>query len=101
MYKYVNFMDLNTQLAHIPGIGSTTKLKLEKLGLVTVSDLLYHFPFRYDDFSTTSTALDTQVGEKVTLQGEIWSVRVIRTRTGKMLIEAIFNDGTYHMNVFT
>lgn len=92
-------MDLNTSLSQIPKIGTSTKQKLEKLGLFTVSDLIYHFPFRYDDFSTTTTALETKVGEKVTLQGEIWSVRVIRTRTGKMLIEAVFNDGTYPINL--
>lgn len=92
-------MDLNSALSQLPGVGTTTRYKLEKLGLFTLADLIYHFPFRYDDFSSNSSALDAKVGEKVTLQGEIWSIKTFRTRTGKMLIEAILNDGTSPINL--
>lgn len=87
-------MDLGTQLTSLVGIGPGTAYRLKKLGLNTVQDLVYHFPFRYEDFSNTSTALEANVGEKVTLKGEIWSIKNIFTRSRKIITQAIFNDGT-------
>lgn len=87
-------MDLNTSLSAISGIGYTLTQKLDKLGLVTINDLINHYPFRYDDFSNTSSVMEAQVGQKVTLTGEIWSIKAIYTRSRKVLIQAIFNDGT-------
>ncbi len=86
-------MNLSTSLSSISGIGYTFAKRLETLGLITVKDLIYHFPFRYDDFSNLTNVLDAQVGEKVTLQGEIWSIKNIYTKTRKVLTQALFNDG--------
>lgn len=88
-------MDLNTPLKFIQGIGPGLSYKLSKLKLLSVSDLIYHFPFRYDDFSQIKPAADAQIGEVVTLQGEIWSIKNIYTRSGKVLTQAVFNDGTF------
>ncbi len=87
-------MQLDTYLSSISGIGYTFAKRLENLGLLSVKDLIYHFPFRYDDFSNVTNSLEAQVGEKVTLQGEIWSIRNIYTKTRKILTMAVFNDGT-------
>lgn len=87
-------MDLKVPLSKLTGIGLTYAKRLEYLGLFTLEDLINHFPFRYDDFSNISSALEAKVGEKVTLQGEIWSIKNIYTRSRKVLTQAIFNDGT-------
>lgn len=87
-------MDLNTPLNKVPGIGYTYAKRLIRLNLFSVSDLINHYPFRYDDFSTVSSALEAQIGQKVTLQGEIWSIKNIYTRSRKVLTQAVFNDGT-------
>ncbi len=87
-------MELTTPLSAVTGIGFNFAKKLEKLNLFTVEDLINHYPFRYDDFSKTASALDSQIGEKVTLIGEIWSIKNIYTRSRKILTQAIFNDGT-------
>ncbi len=87
-------MDLKTPIKSTFGIGPNLEWKLNKLNLFTVSDLIYHFPFRYDDFSQIKPASEAQVGEVVTLQGEIWSIKNIYTRFGKVLTQAVFNDGT-------
>lgn len=86
-------MNLVTNLSSIGGIGYTFAYRLQNLGLHTVRDLIYHFPFRYDDFSNLTNTLEAQIGEKVTLQGEIWSIRNIYTKTRKILTQAVFNDG--------
>ena len=92
-------MDLKTPLTSLPGIGSYLEWKLKNLNLLSVSDLIYHFPFRYDDFSNLSSSSEAKIGEKVTLQGEIWSIKNIYTRYGKILTQAVFNDGTMPINL--
>ena len=87
-------MNLKTPLASLTGIGSGLLYKLKRLNLNTVLDLIYHFPFRYDDFSHATSALDAKIGELVTLQGEIWSIQNIYTRSRKIITKAVFNDGT-------
>lgn len=87
-------MNLKIPLAALTGIGPGFLYKLRRLNLNTVEDLIYHFPFRYDDFSNTTSALEAQIGESVTLQGEIWSIQNIYTRFRKIITKAIFNDGT-------
>lgn len=87
-------MELKTPLAQLTGIGPALLYKLKGLNLNTVEDLIYHFPFRYDDFSNTTSALDAKIGESVTLQGEIWSIQNIYTKSRKIITKAIFNDGT-------
>lgn len=87
-------MNLTTPLYQLTGIGSSLNFKLKQLNLDTVEDLIYHFPFRYDDFSQVKKAQDAQVGEVVTLQGEIWKIKNVYTRFGKVLTQAIFNDGS-------
>ena len=92
-------MQLNTPLTSLPGIGPYLEWKLKNLNLFTIQNLIYHFPFRYDDFSNVSTSSETKIGEKVTLQGEIWSIKNIYTRYGKILTQAVFNDGTMPINL--
>lgn len=87
-------MNLKTPLSALAGVGPGTIYRLKKLNLNTVYDLLYHFPFRYDDFSRTTSALEAQVGEQVNLQGEVWSIQNIYTRARKSITKVVFNDGT-------
>ncbi len=87
-------MDLKTPLYEINGIGIGTIWKLKKLNLNTIEDLIYHFPFRYDDFSQNTTVENAQINQVVTLQGEIWSIKNIYTRSKKVLTQALFNDGS-------
>ncbi len=87
-------MQLNTPISSLSGIGPSLNFKLSRLGINTIKDLLYHFPFRYDDFSQATTIHEAQIGQVVTLKGELWSIKNIYTRSRKVLTTAIFNDGT-------
>lgn len=87
-------MSLNTALSQISGIGPTFARRLEKLNLYTVEDLIYHFPTRYDDFSKITKIKDLKAGERVTLIGEVWDIKNIYGRFGKVITKAILNDGS-------
>lgn len=92
-------MNLDTPLRQISGIGYVQGVRLASLNLITVSDLISHFPFRYDDFSETVNIAEAQLNTKVTLKGEIWSIKNVYTRARKVLTQAIFNDGSNSINL--
>lgn len=87
-------MDPQTPIEKLPGIGTFYSKKLRRLEIVTLEDLIYHFPFRYDDFSSLFPISNLSDGQVVTLQGNIWSIRNLRSRTGKFLTLATLADQT-------
>ena len=44
-------LSLETDITNINRVGAATAKKLKKLGIEIVRDLLFCFPFRYDDFT--------------------------------------------------
>ena len=87
-------MDLKDQIVKLPFVGPTYVKRLEKLGIVTVEDLIFHFPFRYDDFSLISPIFRVQVGETVTITGIVEKITNTFTKTGKRMQMAIISDKT-------
>jgi len=73
-----------------------TLLKLKKIGIETVSDLLFYFPIRYEDFSKIKKIAEIKIGEVATIEGEIISIapRKIPFRRRLILIEALIKDET-------
>ncbi|MGT2896567.1 ATP-dependent DNA helicase RecG [Streptococcus entericus] len=63
-------ISLHDKLAVLPGIGPKSAEKFAQLGLVTIEDLLVHYPFRYEDFSSRQV-LDLLDGEKAVVAGEV------------------------------
>lgn len=49
--------------------------RLEKLGIYTFEDFLFHLPTRYDDFSLVSKISQVQAGETVTIKGKITEIK--------------------------
>lgn len=78
----------------LPSIGSVYASKLKKLDIITLSDLLHHYPFRYQDVSQTKTIEQLEEGETVTLSGSIIQIKSAYLRTGKTIQRAIFSDGS-------
>jgi len=84
----------------IPGIGNAIAKKLKQLGINTTEDLLFYFPFRYDDFSKTSRIADLKVGEVVHVNGQIELIQNKRSPRRRMyLTECLINDGTESLRV--
>lgn len=91
---YNSTVNISDPVQYLPGVGPLMARKLLKLNIQTVEDLINHYPFRYEDFSNNTSVLEAQIGDKVTLQGELWSISNIYTRSKKILTKGIFNDGT-------
>lgn len=80
-------------------VGPIYAKRLIKLNINTVEDLLYHFPFRYDDFSLISKIGRVQPGETVTIIGEVVSFKNEYTKNGKKLQKARVKDDTKEMEI--
>ena len=87
-----NLMDPQTPIENLTGIGKYYSYKLKKLEIKTVEDLIYHFPFRYDDFSQIQKIEDIAADQKLSIQGVVWQIKNIRTRFGKFITVATIAD---------
>lgn len=92
-------MTLDTPVSKLFMVGPTYAKRLKKLGIETVGDLVTHFPFRYDDFSLISPISQIQVGEMVTIQGEIFSMKNEYTKHGKKIQKAKVADETGQIEI--
>jgi len=89
MIKY----NLETPIGKLPRINERYLKKFHKLGLITVRDLLYHFPNRYDDFSKIIPIGNLKLNETATIQGEVLKIDNIHTFKKRMcLTEALVKD---------
>ena len=75
-------------------IGPVFAKRLQRLNILTVGDFFYHFPFRYHDYSLVSEINQVQVGEIVTISGELISFKNIYTRYGKKIQKSEVADKT-------
>ena len=60
--------------------------------VVTVRDLLYHVPRRYDDASTVSPIAALDVGMEATVVGRVRTLGTIPTRAGLRIFQAVVQD---------
>ncbi len=86
-------LNLETPLSYLPRIGKKYFKKFHKLGLNIVRDLLYYFPFRYDDFSNIVSIARLELNKTATVQGKILGVKNTRTFRKRMILtEAVIQD---------
>jgi ATP-dependent DNA helicase RecG len=80
----------------VPGIGKANLNAFKRLGLRTIEELLYHFPHRYDDFSSQRQIADLVVGATETIVGEVTDVRVVggAGRSGRTEVAVTDPSGT-------
>ena len=84
---------LNTSIQNIKYFGPAAAKKFAKLNIKTVGDLLYHFPFRYDDFSSFTPVAELEVNSQATIRGTILSAKNINIFRRRMtLTEAVVED---------
>jgi len=86
---------LETKLSDIRGLSPAFIKKLEKLKLFTIKDLIWHFPFRYDDFSKIANISELALNQPATVTGVIKKMDSRRTWRKKMVVvEAVIADDT-------
>jgi ATP-dependent DNA helicase RecG len=87
-------MELNSSVSQIKMVGPSFIKKLEKLEIKTIKDLLYHFPFRYLDYSTISQIAKANPGEIVSLKTKVLSIKNSYLRNRRTIQKAVLADNT-------
>jgi ATP-dependent DNA helicase RecG len=88
-------VDLSTPLQFLKGVGPRKGADLKRAGLVTVEDLLYRLPFRYEDRSRMQPIASLRPGAKAAVLGEIKSARLAVTRRrGFKIFNAVVGDAS-------
>lgn len=76
----------------IKGIGSKKLLYLEKLGIVTIEDLLNHFPYKYKDKRNVVFSGKLIDGGKYLVSGRLIKISTRSYGSGRTLVECILDD---------
>nr|WP_047383957.1 MULTISPECIES: ATP-dependent DNA helicase RecG [unclassified Cetobacterium] len=82
------------ELFNLKGVSKATYLKLKKLNIESLYDLIYYFPRAYDDRTNLKRIGELKGDEYVVLKGSIMNISAPPTRTGMKMIKATINDGT-------
>ncbi len=90
--KIVRPLTLDTIIDDVPNIGPKNAAAFKRLGVRTVRDMLYHFPHRYDDYSSRKTIADLKPGEVETVVAEVLEIKSFGTRTGRGGVELRVGD---------
>ena len=83
---------LDMPVTYLKGVGPMRAEALRRLGVVTVRDLLFHIPRRYEDASTVRPISSLEPGMDATVVGRVVSKGIIPTRKGLRIFQAVVKD---------
>ncbi|HHJ4199880.1 ATP-dependent DNA helicase RecG [Aeromonas veronii] len=87
-------------LDSLKGVGSKMLEKLERLGLATVQDLLFHLPLRYEDRTQVWPIGDLPPGLHGAVEGEIQDTQLVMGRRRMMVCRISDGSGTLTLRFF-
>jgi ATP-dependent DNA helicase RecG len=83
---------LDTPVKFLKGIGERRAESLERLGIRTARDLLWHLPHRYIDASTLTPLAKAALGQEIACVGKVVAKGVLPTRRGLRIFHAVLRD---------
>jgi ATP-dependent DNA helicase RecG len=86
---------LQSPLQYLKGVGPRRAADLQRVGLVSIEDLLYRFPIRYEDRGSFLTISSLRPGMAASVAGEVVSSGIRPTRRPRFKIfELLLRDRT-------
>lgn len=76
----------------LKGVGTKVAEKLSRLGIVSVADILFHLPFRYEDRSKSVPLGGLKAGQSCLFEGQVELAEVVFRGRRSLLVR--LNDGT-------
>ena len=93
-------MNLSTPVANITRVGKVTASKLKRLDIFTIQDLLFYFPWRYDDFSMSTPIAQLQPNTRANVVGTVEMLNNKKSFKRRLNItEALISDDSEMLKV--
>ena len=83
---------LDSPVSVLKNVSDKREAALQSLGVVTVRDLLNHFPRRYIDMSTVTDTLHATIGQQCTIVGSVYELKKKEPRPRLTLVEISLVD---------
>lgn len=87
----------NQSIASLKGVGAQTLKKLERLGLRTLQDLLFHLPGRYEDRTRIFPIASLRSGGHALIEGRVELAETLPSGRRSLVIR--LSDGTGHLHL--
>ena len=86
MTDHASSLDLTTPVQYLKGVGPRRAELLERLGLRTVTDLLFFFPRSYQDWSELISLAELSAGQSASVCGIVQEVSLRPTGRGRTIL---------------
>jgi ATP-dependent DNA helicase RecG len=83
---------LDTPVKFLKGVGERRAEALQRLGIRTARDLLWHLPHRYVDALSVTPLAKAEIGQEVACVGQVVAKGVLPTRRGLRIFHAVLRD---------
>ncbi len=93
-------ISLNSSIQNLNRVGASTAAQLKKLGLETISDLLFYFPWRYEDYGATQNIDTIKADTPSNIIGQVELIQSRRARSRRLnMTEALISDASGSIKV--
>ncbi|MCC7289874.1 ATP-dependent DNA helicase RecG [bacterium] len=92
-------LTLKTAVTEIPLVGPSKAQLLEKLGITTIKDLLFHIPFKYRDTSNIIPITKLKKEREGTIIATVERIENVYTRFSKVITRAKVIDESSTINI--
>ena len=87
-------LKLEDDIARVRGVTQSNLPKIRRLGLLTVRDLLHHFPIRHNDFGDIRQIAELQFGMEQTILAEVTEMSQSTIGSKRSSAHAVLTDST-------
>lgn len=91
----------NYPVTQLKGVGPSIAARLQKLGVSSIPDCLFHLPFRYQDRTKITPIGSLRPGDQVVVQGTVEHVEVSFRRRRVLLVRLSDHSGAITLRFFT
>ena len=91
---------MSTDLLDLKGIGKKGLEKLNKIGIKTTEDLLFHLPIRYQDKTKFTKISELEPGKKYYIEGVVERSNVVFYKTRMFLVKISDSTGFIQLRFF-
>ncbi|WP_043517767.1 OB-fold nucleic acid binding domain-containing protein, partial [Halomonas sp. BC04] len=91
---------LDAPVSSLKGVGEALVLKLARLRVACVADLLFHLPLRYQDRTRITPIGTLRAGHEAVVEGEVMASEVVRGRRRSLLVRLRDGSGILSLRFF-